>query len=106
MSTSLPTSFGSSLNPTFPNSNGFVAMSWRSSARREASEQSSDDAMTDASTSLVEHQARSRAWFESLRDDLCAAFERLEADLPAGAPFADQPPGRVVRTPWTRAEHG
>jgi coproporphyrinogen III oxidase len=44
-----------------------------------------------------------RAWFEQLRDGICAAFERLEdaapAKLYAGAP------GRFVRTPWTRADH-
>jgi coproporphyrinogen III oxidase len=62
--------------------------------------------MIDTSTSLDEHKERTRTWFEALRDDLCAAFERLEADLPAGAPSADQPPARFVRTPWTRAEHG
>ncbi len=45
-----------------------------------------DDAMTDASTPLDAQKQRARAWFETLRDDLCAAFERLEADLPAGAP--------------------
>jgi coproporphyrinogen III oxidase len=51
-----------------------------------------------------EHKARAAAWFEALRDDLCAAFERLEAELPAGAPLADRPAGRFVRTPWTRTD--
>ena len=31
-----------------------------------------------------------RTWFEALRDSICAAFERLEDDLPAGAPLADR----------------
>ncbi len=51
-----------------------------------------------------EHKARAAAWFEALRDDLCAAFERLEAELPVGAPLADRPAGRFVRTSWTRTD--
>ena len=38
-------------------------------------------------------KTRARAWFENLRDDICAAFETLEAALPANAPYADQPAG-------------
>ncbi|HJZ42141.1 MAG TPA: oxygen-dependent coproporphyrinogen oxidase [Hyphomicrobiaceae bacterium] len=48
---------------------------------------------------------QAQAWFERLRDELCAAFEKVEADLPAGAPLADRPPGRFVRTPWSRTDH-
>ena len=59
------------------------------------------------SESLSEaRKARARAWFETLRDDICAAFEALEAALPAHAPLADRAAGRFVRTPWTRADHG
>jgi coproporphyrinogen III oxidase len=61
--------------------------------------------MTDAGNPLSEQQARAAAWFEALRDRLCAAFEQVEADLPAGAPMAGEPAGRFVRTPWTRADH-
>jgi len=50
-------------------------------------------------------KARARAWFEQLRDDICAAFEAIEDDLPHGAPFADRPVGRFVRTPWERTDH-
>ena len=50
-------------------------------------------------------KARARAWFESLRDEICAAFEAIEDALPAGAPHADRPAGRFVRTPWSRADH-
>jgi len=59
-----------------------------------------------AGNSLDERKERARAWFEALRDDLCAAFERLEAELPAAAPLGDRPAARFVRTPWTRAEPG
>jgi coproporphyrinogen III oxidase len=62
--------------------------------------------MTTPAISLDMQKERARGWFETLRDDLCAAFERLEADLPAGAQLGDAPAGRFVRTPWTRAGHG
>jgi coproporphyrinogen III oxidase len=54
---------------------------------------------------LEAHKARAQTWFEALRDDICAAFETVEADLPAGAPLADRAPGRFVRTPWSRTDH-
>ena len=48
-------------------------------------------------------KVRARAWFEELRDNICAALESLEDDAPdelfAGAP------GRFVRTPWERTDH-
>ena len=40
------------------------------------------------SESLLDaRKARARTWFEALRDDICAAFEALEAALPARAPL-------------------
>jgi coproporphyrinogen III oxidase len=55
---------------------------------------------------LIEaRQASARAWFEKLRDDLCAALEAVEHALPAGAPLAERAPGRFVRTPWSRTDH-
>jgi coproporphyrinogen III oxidase len=58
------------------------------------------------STSLQEAQkARAQMWFETLRDDICAAFETLEMELPAGAPLADRKGGQFVRTPWSRTDH-
>jgi coproporphyrinogen III oxidase len=48
---------------------------------------------------------RARAWFETLRDQIVAAFEDLEDALPAGAPLAERAPGRFVRTPWNRTDH-
>ena len=54
---------------------------------------------------LDDRKARVRAWFEALRDDICAAFEAIEQELPTGAPHGDRPPGRFVRTPWSRTDH-
>jgi coproporphyrinogen III oxidase len=54
---------------------------------------------------LEDRKTRARAWFEGLRDELCAALEALEDALPANAPLADQPPARFARTPWTRTDH-
>jgi coproporphyrinogen III oxidase len=51
-------------------------------------------------------KARTRTWFEALRDDICAAFEALEAALPARAQLAERSAGRFVRTPWSRTDHG
>jgi coproporphyrinogen III oxidase len=53
---------------------------------------------------LDERQARAIAWFESLRDRICAALEAIEDDAPTGL-YPGQP-GRFERTPWTRAEGG
>ena len=50
-------------------------------------------------------KSSARSWFESLRDDICARFEQLEDDLPAGTPHASMAPGRFVRTPWSRTDH-
>ena len=50
-------------------------------------------------------KAKARAWFERLRDDICAAFEVLENALPADAPHADRAAGRFTRTPWNRTDH-
>ena len=56
--------------------------------------------------SLIEsRKERARAWFETLRDDIIAAFEELEDNLPAAAPHSDRAPGRFVRTPWKRTDH-
>jgi coproporphyrinogen III oxidase len=50
-------------------------------------------------------KTRARAWFERLRDDICAAFEAIEDDLPYGAPLVDRAAGRFVRAPWQRTDH-
>jgi coproporphyrinogen III oxidase len=61
-------------------------------------------ALPDAAT-LDARKSRARAWFERLRDDICAAFEALEQALPQGAPLYDRAAGRFVRTPWERTDH-
>ena len=48
-----------------------------------------------------EYRNRARCWFESLRDDICTAFESIEDDL-AGT-YSDQPVGRFQRKPWERS---
>jgi coproporphyrinogen III oxidase len=60
--------------------------------------------LPDAAT-LDARKARARAWFESLRDEICAAFEAVEDGLPANAPLAERAPGRFKRTPWQRTDH-
>jgi coproporphyrinogen III oxidase len=55
--------------------------------------------------SVVEdRKARARGWFEALRDDICAAFERLEDEAPRALYPGNA--GRFVRTPWDRTDHG
>jgi coproporphyrinogen III oxidase len=49
-------------------------------------------------------QGLAKAWFETLRDDICAAFEAIEDDAPA-ALYGGAAAGRFVRTPWSRADH-
>jgi coproporphyrinogen III oxidase len=61
--------------------------------------------MTEPSADLDSRKARARAWFETLRDDICAAFEKLEDTLPAGAALTDRRAGRFARTPWSRSDH-
>ncbi len=47
----------------------------------------------------ADRKARAEAWFQSLRDDICAAFEDLE-DRPG-----DGEAGRFTRKPWSRTDH-
>ena len=54
--------------------------------------------------SLIEdRKTRARAWFEALRDDICASFERLEDDAPQS--LYPGKAGRFNRTPWQRTDH-
>jgi coproporphyrinogen III oxidase len=47
-------------------------------------------------------KARTRAWFEELRDAICSALERLEDDAPVE--LYEGMAGRFVRTPWRRTD--
>jgi coproporphyrinogen III oxidase len=58
----------------------------------------------DAAT-IAARKDRAGAWFERLRDDICAALEAVEDALPQGAPHSDQPAGRFRRTAWQRTDH-
>ena len=49
-------------------------------------------------------KAVARTWFESLRDSVCAALERVEDAAEGLALYKGEPAGRFTRTPWTRAE--
>ena len=54
---------------------------------------------------IEQRKEQAKAWFETLRDRIVAAFEAVEDALPATAPLADRPAGRFMRTPWSRADH-
>ncbi len=66
--------------------------------------------MTQTSDTQTVDQRKdaARAWFESLRDQICAAFEGLEQSLsgPNATRFSDVAPGQFVRTPWDRPDGG
>jgi coproporphyrinogen III oxidase len=49
-----------------------------------------------------EHKAQARAWFEKLRDDLCAALETIEDDVVGPNPSSEGAPGRFQRQAWER----
>lgn len=49
-------------------------------------------------------KSKARVWFASLRNDICAEFERIEDDLKNGA-SSSMAAGRFVRKPWKRTDH-
>ncbi len=55
--------------------------------------------------SLDEQKALGKAWFETLRDQICTAFEDLEQSLPPDAPRLPVAPGRFERKSWQRTDH-
>src|SRR5262245_14253119 len=56
------------------------------------------------SSDIEARKARARAWFETLRDEICAALEKLEDEAPAALYQGEA--ARFVRTPWQRTDHG
>ena len=50
---------------------------------------------------MSDHKQRARAWFEELRDRICAAFEKIEDDY--RGKLSDRAPGRFERKSWQRA---
>jgi len=60
--------------------------------------------LPSADGALACQQTKARAWFETLRDQICAAFEAIEDDAPPSLyPGAA---GRFERTLWTRGADG
>jgi coproporphyrinogen III oxidase len=53
----------------------------------------------------ADHKSQAGAWFEQLRDRICAAFERLEDELTVTR-HRDLPAGRFARTSWQRPDSG
>lgn len=54
-----------------------------------------------AAAPLSPLQQQAESWFRSLRDIICAEFERLEDEL-TGTKHKDQPAGRFARKSWAR----
>lgn len=63
--------------------------------------------MTKASAPTIsnalweERKTQAATWFQTIRNDICSAFESMEDDL-TGGPKAALPAGRFERKPWTR----
>lgn len=53
---------------------------------------------------IEDKKARASAWFRQVRDNLCAALEKLEDEV--SGPHADREPGRFVREAWDRPAGG
>ena len=63
------------------------------------------DAITDLQLTTAPLKEQARAWFEGLRDRICAEFERLEDELPQPVYEGiahERPAGRFERTQWRR----
>jgi coproporphyrinogen III oxidase len=49
---------------------------------------------------IEDKKARATAWFQSLRDSICTAFETIEDEL--AGPLSDREPGRFAGKDWLR----
>lgn len=61
--------------------------------------------MDHSSDDLEARKTQAQGWFQELRDQICAAFEQTEDELPLGATLSLRPAGRFTRTPWQRTDH-
>src|SRR5246500_3028582 len=72
-------------------------------AQARVADLSSPDERTMNASDIEARKERAKTWFEQLRAEICAGFERREDEAPAALyPAA---PGRFVRTPWQRTDH-
>ena len=51
-------------------------------------------------STVEQHKRRARAWFEELRDSICAEFEKIEGEY--GGELSDRAPGHFERKDWKR----
>jgi coproporphyrinogen III oxidase len=61
--------------------------------------------MTMETGQIEQRKERTGVWFESLRDQILAAFEALEDALPSSATLGERTPGHFEHTPWNRTDH-
>jgi coproporphyrinogen III oxidase len=62
--------------------------------------------MNEPGSRSEDRKQRASAWFETLRGQICAAFEALEDEYagPLAFPPANRPAGRFERKPWQRPD--
>lgn len=65
-----------------------------------------EDTMTTESKPLPHEALKplAKQWFEALRDEICASYEELEADLPSHTAEAKLPPSHFERQAWQRVD--
>jgi len=59
--------------------------------------------LSDKIATLDRQKQTARDWFEKLRDDICASYEKLEDEAPAS--LYGETAGRFERKPWQRTDH-
>lgn len=64
-----------------------------------------DMSMSEHMTAAETMKPRAEGWFQNLRDQICSALERLEAEATGPFPAEADQPGRFTRTPWHRLNH-
>ncbi|MBT3990285.1 MAG: oxygen-dependent coproporphyrinogen oxidase [Rhodospirillaceae bacterium] len=60
--------------------------------------------MPETVNDIEEQKAAARAWFENLRDDICATFEAIERDVEGADEIMDLAPGQFEQKSWERPE--